>query len=204
MQLQIIFENQDWVVVDKPGGVLSVPARFSDDPRPVLGHLLQAQLKQQIFPVHRLDFEVSGLIMFAKNANAHRLGNSWFENKKVTKTYFAWTEGEWVGEHKGQWQCKILRGKKRAYESPVGKDSLTSFEFLGKSPQGLLQWHLNPITGRSHQLRYEMYRHQCPIVGDTLYGAKQTLADGAIGLRAFRLDLTAVGLPLIEVPKLIP
>ena len=58
----VLFENENFIAVDKKSGVLSVPSRMGkEDPRPVLGLELQETLKKQIFPVHRLDFEVSGM-----------------------------------------------------------------------------------------------------------------------------------------------
>lgn len=189
MKFKVVFENENWIAIDKPSGVLSVPGRFAEDSRPVLGTLLQRQLGRQIFPVHRLDFEVSGVILFAKSAAAHRRGNAWFENKEVSKTYFALSEGVAPNPATGQWKCLLLRGKKRAYESPAGKSSLTEFECLGVNDNGHLRWYLNPVTGRAHQLRYELFRHECPILGDSLYSSQVKLDKDRIALRAFRLDL---------------
>jgi tRNA pseudouridine32 synthase/23S rRNA pseudouridine746 synthase len=217
MNLNVALETRDFIILDKPAGVLSTPARFQErDPRRCLGSELQEQLKTQIFPVHRLDFEVSGLVIYAKNAQAHRDANAWFEKKQVTKTYRAWTQGpsfahlppmvkaqsvELETGRRFEWKCRLLRGKKRAYESPQGKDSLTGATYLGMQ-QGHHEWDLNPVTGRSHQLRYEMSRHGHPIVGDELYGSKEKYAAEAIALRAYRIDFSqapgaqqAYGLP---------
>ena len=80
-----IFENEALIVVDKPVNWLTTPAREADDPRPCLGRRLQDELGFRIFPVHRLDFEVSGLVLFAKTAAAHRLAQAWFEGGRVTQ-----------------------------------------------------------------------------------------------------------------------
>lgn len=187
--MKTYFENEHFIVVAKPAGVLTTPARFADkDPRPVLGLILQEKLKQQIFPVHRLDFEVSGLVLFAKNSQAHAAGNAWFEKKQIQKIYEAYSEGQCdyqLGE-KLEWTSKLLRGKKRAYESPVGKQSFTKAQFLGVKAQ-LLHWYLEPVTGRSHQLRYELAKHNFSILGDKLYGSQKPYKENEIALRAIKI-----------------
>ncbi|MEK2690770.1 RluA family pseudouridine synthase [Bdellovibrio sp. GT3] len=207
--IQIVFENSHFVICDKPAGVLSTPSRMgAEDERNCLGIALQKQLGVQIYPVHRLDFEVSGLVMYAKNPEAHRKANAWFENKTVSKTYRALTttqdfshipanvknsrEKFAIGEgQKFEWKSRILRGKRRAFESPEGKDSLTLAQFLGIDDKGNLQWDLQPVTGRSHQLRFDLSRHGFPIVGDALYGSKQPwTGKDSIALRAYRIDFS--------------
>jgi len=83
--LKIVFESDAWVVVDKPSGWLTVPGRQHSDDRLCVGTVLSQQLNQRLWPVHRLDFEVSGLVLFAKNPEAHRRANFWFENRLVKK-----------------------------------------------------------------------------------------------------------------------
>lgn len=188
--MNIVFENENFVIVDKPVNVLSTPPRFKDD-REILGITLEKELKIQIFPVNRLDAEVSGLVVYAKNANAHREANKWFENHLIKKHYQALANPTLEYEQKSwlHWKSKLLRGKKRAYESPHGKESETLaylYESTDKS-----QWILSPLTGRSHQLRYEMYKHQVPILGDLLYSGTKISEEG-IKLRSFRLDLSNI------------
>ncbi len=190
MNFETIFENNDIIIIHKPALTLTVPSRMGEeDERTCLGTDLQKQLGQQIYPVHRLDYEVSGMVIFAKNPEAHKISNLWFEHKTIQKVYSAMTEGNppiKAGEHI-EWKCKLLRGKKRSYESPHGKDSLTKAKLIEKRSEGWL-WELEPVTGRSHQLRYEMYRHQCPILGDALYSSTKEFTPG-IALKAFRLIL---------------
>jgi tRNA pseudouridine32 synthase/23S rRNA pseudouridine746 synthase len=187
--MKIIFENSHFAVIDKEACVLSVPARTgAADPRPVAGLLLQEQLGIQIFPVHRLDFEVSGLLLFAKTKKAHSAANSWFENKEVQKTYIALSTGLAPSTQEFEWKSQILRGKKRAYESPVGKRSVTLAKYLPQKTtrEGYLFWELNPVTGRSHQLRFDLSRHGFAILGDRLYGSPVdwSTVPGAIALQA--------------------
>ena len=225
--IRIIFENEHFVICDKENGVLSTPSRFEErDSRICLGTSLQNQLGLQIYPIHRLDFEVSGLVMYGKNANAHRWANHLFESKVVQKTYRALTTSQDFShipeniknsrksfdlgsEHHFEWRAQVLRGKRRAYETPQGKTSLTLADFVGYNGKNLLRWDLQPVTGRSHQLRFDLSRHGYPIVGDELYGSKVALRPEAIALQAYRIDFSKVqglapwGLPdAIEIPCL--
>lgn len=225
--IQIVFENSHFVVCDKPSGVLSTPSRYEEaDVRECLGTSLQEKLKMQIYPVHRLDFEVSGLVMYAKTPQAHREANAWFENKQIQKTYSALTSNQdftHIPESvpnprtplslkaggRFEWKSLLLRGKRRAYESPQGKPSETWAIFLGPHSSGFLCWDLLPITGRPHQLRFDLSRHGFPIVGDKLYGSTVEWGKDSIALRSYQLDFSRIsraidlGLPeKIEVQKL--
>ena len=204
--ISAVFENEHFFIADKPSGVLTTPSRFAEeDGRRCLGTELQDQLGFQIYPVHRLDFEVSGLVVFAKNADSHRAANGWFEKKQVHKSYQALTtsqsfvhmpadvenDREAISLLPGQgyaWESRQLRGKRRAYESSQGKPCLTHAHFLGISPAGFLQWDLEPVTGRPHQLRFDLSRHGFPIVGDILYGSSVEWAPNTIALRSYRID----------------
>lgn len=205
--IQIVFENEHFVFCDKPSGVLSTPSRFEDeDQRGCLGTALQKHLGIQIFPVHRLDFEVSGLVMYAKNPEAHRKANGWFESKHVFKSYRALTTAQdyahlpanvsnprtKIDLKDGQefdWKAVILRGKRRAYESPAGKPSHTKASYMGVEGE-YLKWDLHPITGRSHQLRFDLSRHGFAIVGDELYGSSVKLEKDVIALRSYQIDFS--------------
>ncbi|MGZ3691302.1 MAG: pseudouridine synthase [Pseudobdellovibrio sp.] len=216
-----VFQNNNFIVCDKPAEVLSVPAREKSDKRDCLGTALQKQLKTQIFPVHRLDFEVSGLIIYALNSKAHQIAQSWFEKKIIHKTYRAETTEQnflhWpkkietdrtliapIAGSTFTWKTQILRGKKRSYESSHGEWAETKAEIVQKLPDSLL-WNLEPVTGKSHQLRLELSRRGFPIFGDVLYGSQVKRSEPGISLRAFRINLAQtehrLGLPdLIELP----
>ena len=197
MTPDIIFQNSHFLIIDKPAEVLSVPSRTGEkDPRPVAGIMMQELLGKKIYPVHRIDEDVSGLLMFALTADAHRTANQWFEKHEVVKTYEALSlpiesdREKWTALQ--LWTCKLMRGKKRAYEAEFGKDSSTRAQCVGENREGRSVWHLQPLTGRSHQLRYEMTRHGFPIDGDSLYASQMPVRLGAgISLRAFRLDFSS-------------
>lgn len=198
--MQLLLQNERWVAVDKPALWLTTPARTAEDPRPCLGRKLEAELGVRLFPVHRLDFEVSGIVLFAKDADAHRVMQSWFEHGSIQKTYEAWSAGgRPVGEWQ-EWHSKLVRGKRRTFEATHGKESLTRARVV-ESNSDHARWELMPLTGRPHQLRFEMSKHGSPILGDKLYGGPPWRADESIALRAVKLDLSAIeerlGLPEI-------
>lgn len=192
---EIVFKNDHFIIVDKAPNVLSVPSRMgNDEHRPCLGRILEDDLKKRLYPVHRLDYEVQGLIIYALTSSAQRDANGWFEHKSIQKIYSAITKSSdnfKVGESY-EWKCKLLRGKKRAYESPAGKESLTIAKLILKDEKDFFHWELRPITGRSHQLRYELYRHDMAIVGDNLYGSIEKFSAEGIALRAFEIDFSSV------------
>lgn len=188
LDFSVLLQTPNAVLVDKPAQWLSIPGRDPKDTRPVLGKLLQEKLQTQIFPIHRLDAEVSGLILYGLSPEFHKEANALFENKKIKKTYQALTsDGPFEKNHKATWRSKILRGKKRTYEAPYGKEAITDAEVFNKTSSAL-EWRLNPVTGRSHQLRFELAKRQCPILGDVLYGSKEAWSEPGIALRAVRID----------------
>jgi tRNA pseudouridine32 synthase/23S rRNA pseudouridine746 synthase len=209
--LEIVFQNQHFCVVDKPAGALSVPSRTgAADPRAVVGRDLETQLSRQIWPCHRLDEDVSGLLLFALTAPAHKAANNWFEKHEVIKTYAALAPlaGTLPPMNEAQdWRCRLMRGKKRAYEAAFGKDARTkAWRVANSSYHGtsVALWHLQPLTGRSHQLRYEMARHGWPIIGDKLYGSEQSFHEPGIALRATSLDFnSATNRGDFELPTLL-
>jgi tRNA pseudouridine32 synthase/23S rRNA pseudouridine746 synthase len=208
-EVPVVHESGSFLVVDKPSGWLSVPSRQGEeDERPCVGIFLQKESGRRIWPVHRLDLEVSGLLVFALNADAHRAASAWFEGREIRKTYDALVLSEEVLEHaapgKGleRWESRLLRGKKRAYEHVAGKPSVTEARRLGPvtiAGSAAERWELHPLTGRAHQLRYEMGRRVGPLWGDALYGSKKDFPRPGIGLRAVRLDFGRIadrlGLP---------
>lgn len=193
--MTIVLQNERLIAVDKPHGWLTTPARQPDDPRPCLGRELQERLGRQIYPVHRLDFEVSGLVLFALDKPSHTVAQKWFEDQLVEKTYEAMSavgvglprEGEWQ-----EWRSVIARGKKRSFEAAHGKPSLTRARVVSVKDE-LVRWELQPKTGRPHQLRFEMAKHGFAILGDRLYGGRTADARDWIALRAVKLDFSRCG-----------
>lgn len=227
--MNVVFQNDAVVVVDKPPGVLTVPSRLgAEDARPCLGRDLEKALGQRLWPVHRLDLEATGLVLFAKTAEAHRVASQAFEHRRVHKTYEALTEGaerSLTLPAEFQWRSLLVRGKKRTFEAPHGKPARTHARCIGRVPadpiivpgpgapvpRELLRWHLHPETGRPHQLRVHLANAGFAIAGDRLYGARTTLRTAdAIALRSIGLrlldesDRLALGLPeVLEARALV-
>ena len=110
--LKIIFENEHLIVVDKPAGVLSVPSRFQDkDARPFAAQFIKHIPHKNLFPIHRLDFEVSGLLLFAKTPGAQKVVSDAFEKHTVVKTYEALTEINGDFAHAATPTMSVVRGK---------------------------------------------------------------------------------------------
>ena len=219
---QIVWRGLRAVIVDKPAGWLSVPGRGPDQERRCVGPWLQASLGQRLWPVHRLDAPVSGLLVFALDERAHRALNTAFEARQLHKTYEALalpSPDQALPAQPQRWESLLLRGKRRAYEHPQGKPSITEAEPPSRvalaDGRAAWLWRLHPLTGRPHQLRVHMARFAQPILGDALYGgpplcgpwlqdqaqAQDEHEDGAlIALRAVSLELGPLAQPL-ELPE---
>lgn len=179
---QIIWQDSDLVAINKPACWLSVPSRMGRaDPRPCLGIWLQERLKTKIFPIHRLDFEVGGLIIFALNQAAERKYSMLFESREIKKTYEAWVVNPLPLGTEMVVENLLVKGKKRAFVAPHGKKSITHLRAIKRfmhEGKELTLVELNPLTGRSHQLRVHLAGLSAPIYGDKLYGGEGDLGGG--------------------------
>lgn len=175
-----VWENDELLVVNKHAGVLSVPGRLGvKDPRPCLSQYLRQELDASLMPVHRLDFEVSGLLILAKGPLAHRKLNQAFEQRQLQKTYYAISslpeetdENLRLALSRGHdWTSLLVKGKKRTFIAPHGKTARTHGRLVQYSQAGSWAlWRLSPLTGYTHQLRVELSHRFNPILGDTRYG----------------------------------
>jgi 23S rRNA-/tRNA-specific pseudouridylate synthase len=213
---EIVFQSDSLLAIDKPHGWLTIPSRLpGEDSRTCLGSELEKKFSgEKIFPIHRLDAEVSGLVLFARKPDVHRALSVAFEKHHVRKLYSAYSfppTQDFAIEHTGKtfvhdcaveqiWTSKILRGKKRAYESPVGKMAETWVARAGTHSKGWAAWWLEPRTGRGHQLRYEFYKRQMPMVGDSLYGSMIAFESG-IALRSTVIQLPSELSQTFRVPE---
>ena len=206
--MDILLETAALVVVDKPAGLPTIPDRFGSAS---VHDLLAAQIGVHLWIVHRLDREVTGILVFAKTAEAHRALSMAFERHAVHKTYEAWTTAASPPE-KGaafHWENSLLRGKKRAYVHPAGKLAITEAVCQGGAPlPATWRFALQPQTGRSHQLRVHLANAGMPIVGDTLYGSNVPWRPQEIALRAVAIAWPAGVLGAtafaLEAPGLAP
>lgn len=166
--LSIVFENEDFVVVDKPAGLLSIPDREGDEVS--LKKLLREKYGE-IYTVHRLDKETSGLIVFARNEAMHKFFSQAFEERSVEKYYEGIVKGT-LAEKQKTINAPIAQNTVKKTLMIIhkrGKESITDYnviEELGKFSLVSFQIH----TGRTHQIRVHMQYVGHPIVCDPLYG----------------------------------
>ena len=182
--LDILFEDDDMIVINKPAGVLSIPDRFGKEAS--VKSLLQEKLGA-IFTVHRLDQQTSGLIIFAKNAEAHKQLSELFEGRTIIKKYLGLVNGrppeegeveESMMEHPIRKGYMIIHAK--------GKESKTSYEVIKYFKQyALVSFQIH--TGRTHQIRVHAKHIGHPIVSDDLYGDGEKLKLSSIKKKNFKL-----------------
>ena len=181
--LDIVFENQDVVVINKPAGMVVHPAAGHQTGtlvHAVLGHDPEIEgIGGEDRPgvVHRLDKETSGLILIAKNDRAHHWLEDQFRLRKVIKTYIALVDGK-PPTPAGRVEAAIGRDpahRKRMAVVPLakGREAISEYRTLETFPKHtLLEFH--PLTGRTHQIRVHCAFLGCPIVGDRVYGWRQS------------------------------
>lgn len=202
--LEIVFENDDLLVVNKPAGMVVHPAAGHDT-----GTLVHAVLgyepelegiggEERPGVVHRLDKDTSGLIVLAKNDRAHRWLSEQFKSRAVEKTYLALVDGA-PPTPAGRVEAPIGRDprdrKKMAVVSSAakGREAVSEYRTLEKFPKHtLLEFH--PLTGRTHQIRVHCAFLGCPVAGDKFYGhRKPTIHLGRHFLHAWQLKIRLPG-----------
>lgn len=171
--LQLVFADASLVVVDKPAGLLSVPGR-GEDKQDCLALRVQAEFPDALI-VHRLDMATSGLLVLGRGELMQRQLSRLFQERQVNKRYLAVVDGllaEECGEIDLPLICDWPNRPRQKVDFTDGKRSLTRFRRHSSDPlAGTTCVELEPITGRSHQLRVHMAALGCPIVGDALYGS---------------------------------
>ena len=169
----IIFEDDDFIALNKPSGLLSIPDREGKEIS--LKNLLKDKY-ENIFTVHRLDRDTSGLIVFAKNEAAHRHLSIQFEERQTEKIYVGLVLGS-PAIPKGSIDLPIAENTVTRGTMIInrrGKQSLTDYEVLESF--GTYSWMQFRIhTGRTHQIRVHMKDMGHPIVCDELYGDRKPL-----------------------------
>jgi 23S rRNA pseudouridine955/2504/2580 synthase/23S rRNA pseudouridine1911/1915/1917 synthase len=167
--LDVVFEDDDLVAVNKPSGMLTLPDRHDGELESLRGLLLARY--GQIFVVHRLDRDTSGLIVFAKNAAAHQHMSKLFEGREINKYYLGLVLGKPLTTQ-GQIEAAIAEHPAKNGNMMVhhkGKPSHTGYELQEAfSAMSLVKFELH--TGRTHQIRVHAKHWGHPIVADGVYG----------------------------------
>ncbi|MGC9325450.1 MAG: RluA family pseudouridine synthase [Desulfomonilia bacterium] len=174
--IPVLFENPDIVVIDKPAGISTIPERLSGSL--CLRDIISEQFSQKLFVVHRLDKEVSGVMVFARNAPAHRFFNTLFESRTVDKVYRALVHGV-VDRDSMRITAPIRRfgSGRMGIDEMIGLPSMTDVSVLERFSSCTLV-DSSPRTGRRHQIRVHLYSIGHPVMGDLRYGDRsvQTLS----------------------------
>ncbi len=168
--MNILWQDEDLLVVDKPAGLPTLPDGW-DTSAPHLKGLLES-LVGRVWVVHRLDRETSGVIILARNAEAHRELNRQFEQRLVQKIYHA------LVRRPPSWEQRLVdlplrtnagHRHRTVVDHRAGKQALTRLRLLERwQKAGLVE--AIPATGRTHQIRVHLAAIGHPILGDSLYG----------------------------------
>jgi len=208
IQLDIVFENEDLLVVNKPAGMVVHPS-----PGHTSGTLVHAALghvpdlpgiggEERPGIVHRLDKDTSGLIVIAKTEQAHRWLQDQFRSRTVEKVYQALVDGK-PPTPTGRVEAPVGRStthRKLMAVVPLekGRAAISEYRTLEAFPSHTLL-EVHPLTGRTHQIRVHMAFLGCPVVGDTVYGKRHTsLPLDRHFLHAYKLKIV---LPGESVPR---
>lgn len=166
--LEVLGESDDFICINKPAGLLSIPDRTQSEPS--LKDILQERY-DSIFTVHRLDKGTSGVILFAKNEAAHKFFSQQFEERTTQKIYVGLVLGK-VPEESGVINEPIAEHfshKGEMMVSAKGKPSTTEYKVL-ENFNAFTFLQFNILTGRTHQIRVHMKHLGNPIACDDIYG----------------------------------
>ncbi len=181
----IILETDDFIVLNKPAGLLSIPDREGKD---ISLKKMLVEKYGSIFTVHRLDKETSGLIVFAKNEASHKFLSKQFEDRSATKIYNGLVIGS-PAEKKGRIDAPIAEHPHKKGVMLIlrkGKESITDCEVLNEyGLYTLMQFHI--LTGRTHQIRVHMKHLGHPIVCDPVYGDGKPVFISSIKKKQYNL-----------------
>ena len=181
--LHVLYED-DWILaVDKPAGMLIHPSRAKNDgtlANYVLGYYQKSGQKRAFHPLTRLDRDTFGVVLLAKNAHVHTL----LQQCRVKKTYHALTF-DWIEGNTGEIDAPIARRPLPSllrYVGEDGKPSITRWKVLRRE-ESVCKLALEPVTGRTHQLRVHCAHMGHPILGDPQYGSEESLhLSGCLGI----------------------
>ena len=191
-ELEIVFEDEWLLIVNKPAGMLSVPGKAED--RDSVYHRLKKKYPEATGPmiVHRLDMATSGLLLVAKTKKVHQDLQAQFANRSIKKRYVAVLDGIVLSERTGRIELPLclnpLDRPRQIVSKEYGKEAITEYKIISESekiidesersinePRKYTRIVFYPLTGRTHQLRVHAAHPEglgCPILGDELYGKK--------------------------------
>lgn len=193
--LEIVFEDEHLLVVNKPKDVASIPAQYH--PVGTMAHRVKHYYNEQkyvnrvVHVVTRLDRDTTGLMLFAKHGFAHAMLDRQLQNKTLNKYYTALVSGKIADlSEEGQINLKIGRDMTSLIKRQVtndGQEALTNY-WLEKKTEKVAQVRIQLKTGRTHQIRVHFSGIGCPLLGDNLYGGNMNLGIDRQALHCTRLE----------------
>jgi len=197
--LEVVHENNDYIVVNKMAGLISEKSRYEDCTveDQVLNHLLKNKRKPYIGVIHRLDRVTSGVLIFAKKKSVLVEFNNLFSSRKVHKTYLAIVKNRPPKnkENLTNFLVKNNLEKRADIVQSKSKDALEcilSYQVIDKNDFGYLL-EIKPKTGRFHQIRAQLANIGLPIIGDAKYGSDQEYFPLSVCLHAWKLTYQVSG-----------
>lgn len=189
--LEILYEDERMIAVNKPSGLLSVPGKVAGQLSAIDILLRQRRDLSAIYSVHRLDMHTSGVLLFAKDEAMQSTLHRMFEQRQVHKTYHAVLEGVYDGPREGTISLPLsadyINRPRQRVDKENGKEAVTNYKVV-RVEGGHTYVELTPLTGRTHQLRVHCAHPEglgMPILGDPIYGHQS----GRMMLHAARLEM---------------
>lgn len=177
--VDILYEDENLLVVNKPAGLLSldVTGRTEDTMLDRVNSFLAERGEKTAYPVHRIDFNTSGILLLAKNGRAGEILDRMIKERKIRKSYLCVVKGR-PSPDKGRLENQLFKDakKNRVYvaEHTVkgSKTAITDYRVVAsRNGLSLVECHL--LTGRTHQIRCQMAHAGHPLLGDDKYGSKE-------------------------------
>lgn len=189
--IDIIYEDKDIIIINKPSGLLTVATE--KEKNKTAYHLVMEYLKKKnknnrIFIIHRLDKDTSGIIMFAKNERAKHLYQDNWNDIVKKRCYYAVIDGK-MENKEGMIKSYLKENGNMVYsvKDRSGKLAITEYKVL-KERKNISLLDINLKTGRKNQIRVHMKENKTPILGDLKYGEKSKLIN-RLALHAYKLEL---------------
>ncbi len=195
LSLEIVHENNDYIVVNKTAGLISEKSPYEDCTVEVqvLNHFLESKRKPYIGVIHRLDRVTSGVLIFAKKKHILLAFNNLFSSRQIQKTYLAIVKTnprkekevltDFLVKNQLEKRADIIQSK-----SKDSQEAILSYEIIDKNDEGYLL-EIKPQTGRFHQIRAQLSNIGLPIIGDEKYGSDKEYFPLSICLHAWRLTI---------------
>lgn len=189
--IDIIYEDKDIIVINKPSGLLTVATEKEKNKTAynlVMEYLKKKNKNNRIFIIHRLDKDTSGIIMFAKNERAKHLYQDNWNDIVKKRCYYAVIDGK-MENKEGTIKSYLKENGNMVYsvKDRSGKLAITEYKVL-KERKNISLLDINLKTGRKNQIRVHMKENKTPILGDLKYGEKSKLIN-RLALHAYKLEL---------------